>query len=80
MARYKAVPGYVVKINNNKYLKFDGVGEYETEDKAEVAALDALTPLWAKRIDGPKLEPEESVVAAVDKPKRTAATRKPSAK
>lgn len=83
MAKYKGPQKYSVTINEKKTAVFDHKGEYETEDKAEIDALDALTPTWIKRIDEPKSEPEEPVATADtadEAPKKPAAKRKASAK
>lgn len=71
MAKYKADPFYEIESGNVR-VRFDYFGNYETDDKAEIEAIDALCPVWVKRID----EPEEDAA-----PKATPATpKKPSAK
>ena len=57
MAVYKATPHYAVAING-KTVRFDWRGEYKTDDAAEVAVLDGLSPKWITKVveASPKLE------------------------
>ncbi|MEK3836453.1 hypothetical protein [Paenibacillus sp. FSL R7-0128] len=52
MAKYTASPHYSVAGK----IEFGFTGVYETEDTGEIATLDALVPIWIKRIDA--IEPE----------------------
>ena len=86
MAKYKAAPFYVVTTGESS-VKFDWLGEYETDKAGEIKALDALVPKWIKRIDDPEQEPvktedkpddapdevktEAAVADTVDKPDET---------
>lgn len=75
MATYKAHPLYAVEAGDIR-VNFDHSGNYETDDQAEIAALDALCPMWVTRVD----EVEASEETA-DKPAAKApTTRKSSAK
>lgn len=49
MAKYKASPYYMVGD-----IKFDMNGEYATEKADEIEALDALAPVWVRKLDGEK--------------------------
>lgn len=49
MAKYKAQPQYAVTYGNpgdKKRIQFNMAGEYETEDKTEIAVLDDLCPKY----------------------------------
>lgn len=46
MAKYKAVPGYTVKVSDKKSIEFNKVGVYETELKGEIDVLDKLAPRY----------------------------------
>ncbi|MCS1350317.1 hypothetical protein [Mechercharimyces sp. CAU 1602] len=75
MAKYKAHPNYTV-LGKNGRIQFDYHGDYVTEDKEEIAALDALCPTWMKRIDVSKVEskqtePFEKVEPSESAPKQT---------
>jgi len=71
MATYKATPGYSVAVGDNS-VRFDWLGEYVTEDPAEIAVLDALAPTWIAKVSEEVAE-EEDV-------KPAARTRKPAGK
>mgnify|MGYP001072528015 CR=1 FL=1 len=51
MAKYQATPFYEVQIDENKAVKFDFFGVYETDDKVELEALDKLVPTYIKCVD-----------------------------
>ncbi|GIQ63712.1 hypothetical protein PACILC2_22800 [Paenibacillus cisolokensis] len=78
MAKYKASPNYAIQFGN-KTIKFGWLGDYETEDAAEIKALDALVPHWIKRVDEPK--PEVNVIPdEEEKPEKPQKGRKSSGK
>lgn len=51
MAKYKAYPFYDINAGEVR-VQFDFYGDYETEDDAEIAVIDALCPTWVTRVDG----------------------------
>lgn len=60
MAKYKAEPFYSVNLDKQKVV-FDYFGNYETDNEAEIEALDELSPKWIKRVDASvasQVEPE----------------------
>lgn len=60
MANYLASPRYSVGD-----IVFDMNGGYETEDAAEIKRLDALVPMWIKRVDEPE-EPKKDAEPAAE--------------
>lgn len=55
MPKYAATPHYNVEARgHNVNVKFDGAGKYETDDKAEIAVLDALVPVYVTKLDAEK--------------------------
>lgn len=61
MAKYKAQPEYTVTIGENFSVEFDKFGFYETSEKDEIKALDALVPRYIKKVDdGKAKESKES--------------------
>jgi len=49
MAKYTASPFYSVQSGKTD-IRFNYVGEYETNDSKEISILDALCPTWIKRV------------------------------
>lgn len=74
MAQYKAQPFYAVEVGD-RTITFDFFGAYETDKQDEVAVLDALCPVWVKRVDEP-VTPEPKT----EEPEASATKRKSSAK
>lgn len=72
MAKYKASPRYVIGT-----ITFDMHGEYETDKAEEIEVLDALVPMWVRRLD--EVKPEEPQ-APEPKQKPEPKPRKSSAK
>jgi hypothetical protein len=71
MAKYQATPFYEVQISEDKSIRFDFFGVYETTDTEEVAALNALVPAYIQCVDNGGIEtkanetkPEETVKPA----------------
>lgn len=62
MAKYRARPGYEVRITE-KTVIFDYFGSFETEDDTVIKTLDTLVPAYLQRIDKP-----ESVAPEVEQP------------
>lgn len=58
MAQYKAQPFYAVEVGDHT-LVFDFFGQYSTDDPKEIVVLDALCPVWVKRVDKPEPKTEE---------------------
>lgn len=55
MANYAASPHYNVEARDqNVNVKFDGAGKYATDDKAEIAVLDSLAPVYVTKLDAEK--------------------------
>lgn len=52
MAKYKAEPFYSVNLGDQKVV-FDYFGNYETDNEAQIEALNALCPKWIKCVDEP---------------------------
>lgn len=75
MAKYKGRPHYSVRISDNKKIRFDHNGFYETSDAGEVEVLNALCPRYFSCVDEGKKEPKPE-----EKPKPKAPARKSSAK
>lgn len=72
MAKYKASPYYMVGD-----IKFDMNGEYATEKADEIEALDALAPVWVRKLDEEKKTEEPKEPA---EPKPASKPRKASVK
>lgn len=74
MAQYKAHPHYAIKVEDQT-ITFDYFGAYETDNQDEIAALDALCPIWITRVDKPEqTEPKtEEPEAAVNPPRKSSA-------
>ena len=75
MAKYESNYSTLGFYVNDELKRFSG-GVYETDDKEEIAILDAL--IDAKRVDEPKAQTKQT--EAVEKPAPKASTRKASAK
>lgn len=74
MAVYEATPFYEVQINEDKAIRFDFFGVYETTDAEEVAALNKLVPAYIQCVDSGGIE------AKATEPEVAPAKRKPSGK
>lgn len=63
MVKYKAEPRYTVRSDDIR-IAFNHVGEYETNNAAEIEVLDGLVPRYVRKVDDgkpaekPKSEPK----------------------
>ena len=82
MVKYKAAPFYAIACGKST-LQFNYFGTYETDDEAEIEAIDALVPIWVTKDvevaeDAEETKPEEVTEPVVET--KPASKRKASAK